>query len=278
MTPPHPPKSGIVDFHNHLLPGVDDGARRVEQSLESLRAMAAQGITTCIVTPHFDASLTRSNGMLAARLAQFDTAWETLTAAVAAAEDAAQLPTLGRGTEVMLDEPDPNLGDPAIRLAGGPFVLCEFPSLRLPPNAEWGIANLVRNGWRPIVAHPERYRNLDTELVLLARLREAGACFQLNAGSLLGDHGDAPERIARRLLAFGWVDYIASDHHARGVPATGAAVAMLRESGGAKQALRLTEENPARLLAGEPPLAVEPFAPPETSSWWSRILRRGKGS
>jgi len=278
VTPPLPPKAGIVDFHNHLLPGVDDGARRVEQSLESLRAMAAQGITTCLVTPHFDASLTRSNGMLAARLAQFDLAWDALIAAVAAAEDAAELPTLGRGTEVMLDEPDPDLSDPAIRLVGGPFVLVEFPSLRLPPNAEWGIANLVRSGWRPIVAHPERYRNLDTELLLLARLREAGACFQLNAGSLLGQHGESPERIARRLMACGWADYLASDHHARGEPATGAAVAMLRESGATEQAVRLSEENPARLLAGEPPLAVPPFSPPQTSSWWTRLLRRGGGS
>ena len=178
----------------------------------------------------------------------------------------------------MLDEPDPDLSDPRIRLAGGSFVLCEFPSLQLPPNAHWAIENVIRRGWRPIVAHPERYRNLDARLSALAKLREAGACFQMNASSLVGQHGDAPERVARQLLALGWVDYLSSDHHARGAPATERALAVLRENGGESQALRLSEENPRRMLAGEPPLAVEPFSPAETSGWWQKLLRRRGGN
>ena len=268
--------SGIIDFHSHLIPRVDDGSQSVGQSLEALRAMAEQGITTAVTTPHFDASLTRDPQALAARLHEFDAGWEELQGSVAGEPG---LPLLLRGTEVMLDEPDVDLADPRIRLNGGRFVLCEFPSLRLPPNAEWGITNLVAKGWQPIVAHPERYRNLDAGLEMLARLRTAGAVFQMNASSLVGWHGETPLANARRLLAQGWVEYISSDYHTRGIPATREALALLREHGGEAQARLISEENPARMLAGESPLPVPPLIPPTTDeSWWQRLLRRRGGN
>lgn len=267
--------ASIVDFHSHLIPRVDDGAQSVEQSLAALREMAAQGITTAITTPHFDASLTREPGALDARLREFDAGWALLSEALARET---KLPRLLRGTEVMLDEPDVDLSDPRIRLDGGRFVLCEFPMLRLPPNAEWGIANLVARGWQPIVAHPERYRNLDAGLEMLARLRQAGAQFQLNASSLTGQHGEGPEANAWRLLALGWIEYLSSDYHARGTPATAGALALLREHGAQEQARMMSEENPARLLVGQAPLPVTPFKPaPNDEPWWQRLLRRRGG-
>lgn len=265
------PSSKIVDFHSHLIPAVDDGSRSVEQSLQALAAMAAQGITTCITTPHFDASLTRSREALAERLGQFDLAWATLSAAVAQTPG---LPVLKRGTEVMLDEPEVDLSDPRIRLDGGRFILCEFPGLRLPPNAEWGVSNLIAQGWQPIIAHPERYRNLDPQFAMLARLRAAGAIFQVNAGSLMGQHGEPAMHAAQRILALGWAEYLSSDYHARGVPATHRTVELLIAEGGQAQATRLTEENPARMLAGEMPLPVAPHeAPKNGATWLQRLLR-----
>lgn len=264
-----------IDFHSHLLPAVDDGSKSVEQSVGALRAFSAQGVDVVVTTPHFDASLTRSPVALASRLAEFDAAWDALQAVIAVTPG---LPTLRRGTEVMLDEPDVDLSDSRIRLDGSVFVLCEFPSLRLPTNAEWGIRNLIDRGWQPVVAHPERYRNHEPGLASLRRLREAGALFQVNAGSLLSQHGELAERVAWRLLAMGWVDYLSSDYHARGVPATAEAVALLAECGAGDHAIRLTEENPSRLLAGERPLAVQPFVRiARTAPWWQRLLRRRGG-
>jgi len=266
--------TAIVDFHSHLMPAVDDGAPDAAHSLDALRAFAAQGVGTCITTPHFEGSLTRSPAAFAGRIAEIDAGWERLRAVVASAPT--ELPAVERGVEVMLDDPDPDLSDSRLRLAGGPYVLCEFPAMRLPPNAEWAMQNLVRKGWRPIIAHPERYRNHDDRLTTLVRCREAGAHLQVNAGSFLGQHGDTARAIARKLLELGWADYIASDFHARGTPATARAVALLVERGGELQARRLTEENPARILTGEPPLTVPPFVAPKTGpvSWWSRLFRR----
>jgi len=250
------------------MPQVDDGARDTEAALAALRAFRDQGVTTCLTTPHFDGSLTKSPAAAAARLAEFDIAWKALGAAAAADPG---LPALARGTEVMLDEPDPDLSDERIRLAGGPFVLCEFPAMQMPPNAEWALHNIRAKGWRPIIAHPERYRNHDERLTVLARCRTAGALLQVNAGSLLGQHGERAERTARLLLSLGWVDYLASDHHARGEPATARAVEALRAQGAEAQARRLTEENPARILGGETPLPVEPLQS-RRRSWWSRVF------
>lgn len=267
--------SGMVDFHSHLMPAVDDGSADVAQSLAALRAFGAQGVTTCLTTPHFDGSLTKSPAAAEAKLALFDAAWEALRTAHAQEPG---LPAIARGVEMMLDDPDPVLADPRVRLAGGPFVLCEFPGMQLPPNAEWALHNIRRQGWRPIIAHPERYRNHDTRLLVLARCRAAGAHLQVNAGSLFGQHGDRARTIAHALLSLGWVDYIASDHHARGTPATARAVELLRDRGAEAQAHRLTVENPGRILTGEAPLPVEPLEARQARPWWARLLGSLAGS
>jgi len=267
--------SGFVDFHSHLMPGVDDGSQDVAQSLAALRAFGAQGASTCVTTPHFDASLTKSSGAFLARITQIDTAWEALKAAHAGV---AGLPTIARGVEMMLDDPDPDLSDPRVRLAGGPFVLVEFPAMQMPPNAEWALHNIRQQGWRPIIAHPERYRNHDSRLTVLSRCRAAGALLQVNAGSLLGQHGDRARAVANALIGLGWADYLASDHHARGEPATGRAVALLRSRGADAQVQRLTVENPSRILAGEAPLPVGPLEAKQARSWWARLLLKIAGS
>ena len=70
-----------------------------------------------------------------------------------------------------LDVPDPDLSDPRVRIAGGPLVLVEFPSMQLPPNCEWALHTLRQQGWRPIIAHPERYRNHDPRQRFVLRRR-----------------------------------------------------------------------------------------------------------
>lgn len=266
---------GLVDFHSHLMPAVDDGAQDVAQSLEALRAFAAQGAATCVTTPHFDASLTKSPAAFVSRMGQFDQAWEALTAAHAGQPG---LPKIARGVELMLDDPDPDLSDPRVRLAGGPFVLVEFPAMQMPPNAEWALHNIRQKGWRPIIAHPERYRNHDSRLTVLSRCRAAGALLQVNSGSLLGQHGDRARAVANALLSLGWADYLASDHHARGEPATGRAAALLRSRGAEAQVQRLTVENPLRILSGEAPLPVQPLEAKQARTWWGRLLVRFAGS
>ena len=270
--------AGLVDLHSHFVPGVDDGARTPDEAVEALAAMFAQGCDTCVTTPHFDASLARHPQAMAARLAEFDGAWDRLGAACAARVQRmgkSDLPALFRGAEVMLDDPEPDLSNPRLRIAGGNFVLVEFPAMQLPPNADVGIAFLARQGWRPIVAHPERYRNLESGLEPLRRMREVGAYFQINAGSLTGKHGANAGRYARRLLQLGWASLMASDYHARGVPQLADAIKVLTDAGGGEQAKRLLSDNPRRILIGAAPFDVPPLAPNRESGWWQKLLGKG---
>lgn len=271
-----PMLSNIVDLHSHFIPGVDDGARTPDEALRALVAMAAQGCESCVTTPHVDASLTRNKAALARRLDDLDRGWNQLGEACAqhlGQPDASPLPMMFRGVELMLDDLDPDLSDPKLRLCGGSYVLVEFPALQLPTNAYVGIAGLARQGWRPVVAHPERYRNLDTQLESLRRMREVGAYFQVNAGSLTGKYGARAERAARRLLEQGWASFMSSDHHARGEPQVARAVELLVDSGGMEQAKRLFSENPRRILIGATPLDVATVTPAGGSVWWNRLKR-----
>jgi protein-tyrosine phosphatase len=212
--------ASITDFHNHLVPGVDDGAQEPEDSAAALARFRAEGASQVITTPHFLGSLSLDRGRCDVRLAELDAGWEVLRAVVDA--DAAQMGSamrVERGVELMLDVTDPDLSDARLRLAGGPFVLVEYPALRLPPlNAEFALQGLRARGWIPVVAHPERYRNLNPSLAELARFRAAGAFLQMNAGSLFGDYGKTAAGHASRILMAGEADYVASDYHTRGEP------------------------------------------------------------
>jgi len=265
----------LTDFHSHLIPGVDDGAQTPADSAAALARFRAEGATQVITTPHLMGSLTTDPARLEQRLAELDAGWEQLRLVVDA--DAAKMGSamrVERGAEVMLDIPDPDLTDARLRLAEGPFALVEYPMLRLPPvNAEFALSGMRARGWTPVVAHPERYRNLDPSLVELARFRAAGAYLQVNAGSLFGDYGKTAAGHARRILTAGGADYVASDYHARGEPGLQRFVLAMAEAGFSEQAELLTAINPGRLLAGEPPLAVPPIEPrQESKSLWERLF------
>ncbi len=263
---------GATDFHSHLIPGVDDGAADIVASRTAVAAMARDGVTTALTTPHFDGSLSLVGDALAERLAQLDAGWAALTGDAAVAACGVRLM---RGVELMLDVPDPDVRDERLRLNGGRFVLVEYPGLQLPlTHADFALRALRAQGWQPILAHPERYRNVDDSLEQLLTLRYAGAYFQVNAGSLVGYHGTGPAKRAATLLARGWVEYGSSDYHGRGAPAVAAARAALAEQGAAEQADLLFCENTARLVRDESPLAVPPLgdARRTSSSWWTRLF------
>lgn len=267
---------GTTDFHNHLMPGVDDGAPSVAAAAAALRRFRAEGIGQIIATPHFTGSLTLDPAGLAKRLSELDAGWVRLRQV---ADENTVLEgnalRLERGAEVMLDVPEPDLSDPRVRLAGGPFVLVEYPGLQLPPNAEYAVTALRSRGWRPVVAHPERYRNLDSQLTQLVRLRQAGALLQVNSGSLFGDYGRVAARYAGEILSAGWANYVCSDNHARVDPGAVRFASALSEGGFAEQAELLLATNPGRLLAGDLPLPVPPMQAKPARPWWSRLLGGG---
>jgi len=258
----------VLDFHNHIIPGVDDGSESLENSLAALEQMWAQGITHVIATPHFLASVMKDRAQFDLRMGEIDSAWELL--AQSAREKFPQM-RLDRGVELALDDPNPVATDPRLRLAGTRFMLVEFPNFTIPPNSVQPLAHLRRNGVTPIVAHPERYENLNAHYQTFSEWKQAGAFLQMNAGSLIGAYGLRVERNAWRCLRAGLVDYLSSDYHARGNCLVAEARAELASKGGGSQLRALSGLNGRRLVQGLDPTPVDPFARPE--SYWQRLMR-----
>ena len=264
-----------TDFHNHLIPGVDDGARDAVFSAGALHAFRHESVRQVITTPHFDGALTHQAERLAARLAELDAGWAVLQGIVATdGETLGSALHVDRGVEVMLNVPDPDLSDPRLRLAGTKFVLVEFPMLQLPPaNAVVAVQNIRQAGWVPVIAHPERYRNLES-LMPLRQFVAAGALLQVNAGSLFGDYGSTAQKWAMEIFATGLASYVCSDYHARGEPGVARFARALADAGFANQATLLLSVNSARLLAGEAPQPVPPMVSQARTAtpWWKRML------
>ena len=130
--------------------------------------------------------------------------------------------------------------------------------MTVPPQTPPVLEALREQGVVPVIAHPERYTNLDANLRLPGQWRAAGAHLQVNGGSLLGRYGKRSQHQALVLLQRGWADYLSSDFHARGDPLVRSYEAMLQEGGAEVQAELLLRTNPARLLEGQAPEPVPP--------------------
>jgi tyrosine-protein phosphatase YwqE len=259
------PVPRLVDLHNHFVPGVDDGARSLEDAIATLRSLSSAGVRRVATTPHLSAS--KATGPrkieIEARFADLKTA----------AEKAVPDLELSLGFEVRLDEPSSDLRDRSLGLSER-HLLVEFSMLLMPayPNETLDVA--VRQDWVPVLAHPERYSGVERRYALLQSWRESGVVMCLNAASLWGRYGPEARWMAHRMLADGAVDLIASDHHAR--PGRSETVRdawdHLAEAGHAAAATLLLSENPAAILNGEAPAAVPPIHLKDEG--WSGRLKR----
>ena len=250
-----PPLGTAVDLHTHLMPAVDDGAQSAEAAGRAAEELARAGVAVAVATPHVDADSMAYERARKHRLSELDRGWEELRRA---AGDAL---SLRRGAEVRLDAPSPDLSDERLRLGGSRAVLVEFGALQLPPHGERQLAELVEDGWLPVLAHPERYRGIADRPEAVGRWRDAGAALQVNCGSLIGQYGRQARETAWRLLEEGRADLLATDWHARGEVPLAPAVAELRDRGADEQARLLLETNPRRVLEGKRPSPVPPVPP-----------------
>lgn len=233
----------MIDVHTHLLPGVDDGSRSIESSVETLRRFAADGVTAVVCTPHLNAS----------RVAEAPhERHDELLAQLAAA--APSVPRLLRGFEILLDAPGADLSDARLGLGGSTARLLEFARMGLPPTAPKELLRLRMSGLVPIVAHPERYWGCNVAVV--QKWRGSGAVIQMDVTAILGPR--RMHRFAEELLARGMVDLFASDTHVD-QRTLKTARQWLEEVTTKETANLLTYENPRRLLADDDVLPVPPI-------------------
>ena len=262
----------MIDIHLHIIPSIDDGPATLAESRRALRTIEDAGYETVIATPHLRASLIAKKAALDEFLTIADDRWHEM---LVAASDAAINLRFRRGYEIMLDEPRPDLSDPKLRLAKTKFVLVEFPGPEVPPNSDAALAWITDSGFTPIVSHPERYWDPEHGAASVFQWKDAGACLQLNMGSILGTHGPQIQKNAWWLLERGLVEYIGSDYHGRGEHLATKVREEMDRCQAMEQFTTLATTNPARLLDNDPPLEVSPVVQPKPS-WRSRLFRRGR--
>lgn len=246
----------MIDLHNHLLPGVDDGSRTVAQSHRVLRSFVSKGVTDVACTPHLLASKI-SEGFPPA----YDAAWAALNT------DLPEGITLHRGAEVMLDRPVPAAAaDRKVTINGTRYLLVEFARMVPAEIVARALHDVVGLGLVPILAHPERYSSCSVEAA--RAWRELGAVLQVDATTLTLPRSRG-ER-ARDLVREGLADILAADNHGD-ERCVATALDWLSEVDGADQALLLLETNPRAILDDQAIYEVEPLT--IRTSLWSKVRR-----
>lgn len=197
--------NGFTDIHSHLLP-VQDGPEDMEQAIKALRIAEKSNITDVILTPHYYSGDTAYNQNYIL------TVFENLKAEIVRNNLKVRVYL---GNECVVDEKliDDLKAGKALTMNQTQYVLCEYPLYQVPCNYNNILYKLMDNGYKPIIAHPERNASFDKNYESLQTLRESGCMIQLNIGSVLGQYGSSSKRNAFRLLKDKVVDFMATDAH-----------------------------------------------------------------
>lgn len=197
----------MLDLHCHILPGIDDGAHKLEDSIDMANAAVANGITHILCTPH------HNNG-------SYVNPKNEVIQHVAALQkelDARNIPlTLFEGQEVRLTgELLDDLANDRILFAdiSDQYLLVEFPSSDVPPFTEQLFFELFSRGITPIIVHPERNAVFIDEPNKLLPFLEMGVLTQMTAPSYVGAFGKKIQRTAKIMLEHNLVYTVASDAH-----------------------------------------------------------------
>ena len=188
-----------VDNHSHILPGVDDGVKTLEESLEILSFLEELGVKTLWLTPHIMEDVPNTTEGLKAHFEALEAAYKGPV-------------KLHLAAEYMMDNLfEERLEADDLLRHGGDRVLVETSTL-FPPIGFWDILDrMMRKGYVPLLAHPERYRYMDRKDY--DRLKGLGVQLQLNIPSLVGAYGEGVQMKALRLLDKGMYVMAGSDCH-----------------------------------------------------------------
>lgn len=265
----------MVDIHHHLLPGLDDGSKSIEMSVEMARLAVAEGITHIVCTPHANTTFPFNPTANAGRL-------QELRSRLAAAH----IPiTLGQGSDFHVSYD--NIADAKTypgrySINGLSYLLVELPDFGLPPGLTETFYELQLAGLTPILTHPERNPTLLVEPERMVPWLRGGMLIQVTADSLTGHKGKAAQRMAMSLLEKRWVHFLATDAHniTSRPPRLKEAFQLVAEKFTPSYAHALCVTNPLAAFLGkafeveEQPHGIYTDQHPETPTLWQRLTSR----
>lgn len=242
----------MIDLHSHILPELDDGSQSLEESLAMARMAVQSGVKVMAATPH----------CIDDRAEQVYAAWRLLREALRDTEIPLKL-YLGMEIFGTADTVRLLRAGRLFPLNGSQYPLIEF-SFRSTGEEETQILyQVLRAGYRPLVAHPERYGYVRENPELINLWTKMGCLLQINRGSLLGRFGPGAQRMAAELVERGFVTAVATDAHSPRVrtPWMKDIQTLLSQEYSPQLARKLLLQNPQHILRNEP-------LPPSEPEWF----------
>ena len=196
----------FIDIHNHILPGIDDGAKTVEESIELIKGFSDIGVKKFIATPHImhnyypndHDTIHAAHGKVLNKL--LSEGMKDISLNVAA--------------EHMIDANfEPLLEKDSVMPINKNYLLVEMSYLQPSINFKDAIQKIAEHSFFPILAHPERYVYLHNNFSKYKKYKKQGILFQMNLLSLSDYYGKDVQKMAARLMNEGLIDFVASDVH-----------------------------------------------------------------
>ena len=199
------------DMHSHLIPGIDDGSDSVEESIIMIKGLLELGFDKFVCTPHIMSDFFKNNKET------ISIAFQELIKALEREKINIQLEF---AAEYYLDEGFiQKLETKEILTFGDNYLLFETSYMNKPGNLREVIFEMLTSGYKPILAHPERYTYMFDDFSKYEELYNTGVLFQINMNSLTGYYSKASKKIAEKLIDNNMVDFLGSDcHKPRHVP------------------------------------------------------------
>lgn len=197
------------DVHSHFIPGIDDGARTMKDTLEMLKAIEDMGYKKVITTPHVMSDFFRNTtAIITTGLEQVRTA---------AKAEGIQL-EIDAAAEYYFDyDLEGKIANERLLTFGLDYLLFEVSYMNAPDNLDAFIFELQTSGYKPVLAHPERYPFWFTKnLEHFEKLKDKGVLFQLNINALTGHYSPATKKVAEQMIDKGWYEFLGSDCHHMG--------------------------------------------------------------
>lgn len=195
-------------MHSHFIPGIDDGAKTLNDSLEMLRTMQELGYRKVITTPHIMGDFYRNTP-------------EIINGGLSKLKEAAVASGITIGIEAAAEyyfdyELEDKIDKGNMLTFGKNYLLFEVSYMNAPDGLDGIIFKLQTHGYIPVLAHPERYPYWFRDMSNFEKLKDKGVLFQLNINSLTGYYSPATLKIAEQMIDKGWYEFAGTDCHHSG--------------------------------------------------------------
>lgn len=196
-----------ADMHSHLIPGIDDGSKDIEDSIRMIRKLKEFGYTKLITTPHIMSDFYRNTPDI------INSGLDKVRAALSKEEDLKDM-QIEAAAEYYLDAEFSELVKKKNMLTfGNNHVLVEVSYLNEPDGIENVFFQIQMNGYKPVLAHPERYPFWQMNIEKFEEFKEKGVLLQININSLTKHYGPGAQKTAEKLIEKGLVSFVGTDCH-----------------------------------------------------------------